>query len=177
MADQQDTVTGRTGNGERSGSGLSGKTQAAAEQMKNTVASQVEQTRKRAESAQAQAAERVRRVALQLRHASETLRSEDEFAARLAERMSGSVDRVAGYVSKADVQHLRRDAESFARARPAVFFGGAFLVGLAIGRFFKSSSSQSEGQPRPRAQGTSPTLGDWRLEEMSVDSLASRGTT
>ena len=176
MADQQDTVSGRTGNGERGTSGISGKTHAAAEQMKNAVASQVDQTRQRAESAKAQTAERLRRVALELRHASETLQSEDELAARLTERASGSVERVAGYVSTADLRHLRRDAESLARARPAAFFGGAFLVGLAIGRFFKSSSARDEG-PQPRAQGTTQSPGSWRVEHAGADRPAQRGAT
>ncbi len=145
--------------------------------MKNAVASQVDQTRQRAESARAQAAERVRRVALELRHAGETLRPEDEFTARLAERASNGIDRVAGYVSRVDVRHLRSDAERFARSRPAMFFGGAFLVGLAIGRFFKSSPSKNDGQPHLRAQGTSASLGDWRAENAGADRPATRGTT
>lgn len=165
MADQQDTVSGRTGNGERTGSGLSGKTHAAAEQVKNTLTSQVEQTRQRAESAKAQTAERIRRVALELRHVSETLHPEDEFAARLTERASGSIDKVAGYISSADLRRLRGDAESLARSRPAVFFGGAFLFGLAVGRFFKSSSARNGGPPRVRARDTSPSLGEGRVQD------------
>jgi hypothetical protein len=176
MADQQETVSGRTGNGER-GSGLSGKTQAAADQMKSAVAGQVEQTRQRAESAKAQTAERLRRVAVELRHVSETLQPRDELAARLTERASGGVDRVAGYVSSADLRHLRQDAEGLARARPAMFFGGAFLVGLAIGRFFKSSPARDESAPRPRTQGTSPSLGAWRVEEAGPARATQRGTT
>ena len=177
MTDQQDSVSGQTGNGERGGSGLSGKTHAAAEQLKNAVASQVEQTRQRAESAKDQTAERIRRVAVGLRHVSETLQPDDELAARFTERASVSLDRFAGYVGSADVRRLRSDAERFSRARPAMFFGGAFLVGLAIGRFFKSSPAGNDGPARLRAQGTSPSLGDWRVADAEPERTAQRETT
>lgn len=42
-----------------------------------------------------------------------------------------------------------QDTEQFARRRPALFFGGAVLAGLAVGRFFKSAS--------PGASATSKT--------------------
>ena len=54
-----------------------------------------------------------------------------------------------------------------------VFFGGAFLFGLAIGRFFKSPPSLGNGQAR--AQGTSPTLGDWRVENAGSNHPARKG--
>ena len=100
----------------------------------------------------------MRRVALQLRHVGEALQSEDEFAARLSQRASGGVDKIANYVHSADVRQLRNDAESFARTRPAVFFGGAFLLGMAVGRFFKSSNLPSNGAGI-RGPGSSPALG------------------
>jgi hypothetical protein len=163
MANQQDVSAGRMGNGERGGSGLASKTHEAAEQVKGAVSGQLEQAKQRAESAKGQAAERVRRVALELRHVGETLQTDDEFAARLAQRASGTIDRVAGYISSADVRQLRSDAENFARTRPAVFFGGAFLLGLAAGRFFKSSGGQSNGGSRGLTMGsTSPGLGERR---------------
>jgi hypothetical protein len=177
MANQQDLNAGRTGNGgssngerggggvgERASGGLSARTHEGAEQLKGMVSGQVEQARQRAASAKDQAAQRIRRVAMELRHVGETLQPADEFAARVAQRASGSIDKVAGYVSSADVRQLRNDTESFARNRPAVFFGGAFLLGLALGRFFKSSA-QNGGYSRSQTQGTRPNFGQGRTSE------------
>jgi hypothetical protein len=174
MANQQDLSAGRAGNGERGGSGLgergmgsgiAAKTHETAEQVKGAVSGQVEQARQRAESAKDQTAQRIRRVATELRHVAETLQPSDELAARLAQRASGGIDKMAGYVSSADMRQLRNDTEHFARNRPAVFFGGAFLLGLAVGRFFKSSASQNDGPSRPQRQGSSPTAGNWRVND------------
>ena len=59
--------------------------------------------------------------------------------ARYAEKASDRIDRTAQYLSTTEPQQIMRDAEAFARREPAVFFGGAFLLGLAVGRFLKSS--------------------------------------
>jgi hypothetical protein len=39
-----------------------------------------------------------------------------------------------------------RDAERFARRNPAAFIGGAFVLGLALARFLKSSGEGSHGE-------------------------------
>ena len=48
------------------------------------------------------------------------------------------------YVSSADLKTTVRDVENLARRQPALFFGGAFLLGLAAGRFLRSSAGRSE---------------------------------
>jgi hypothetical protein len=49
------------------------------------------------------------------------------------------VERLASYVASADLSHLGDDVQRFARDKPLFFFGGAFILGLAAGRFMKSS--------------------------------------
>ncbi|HTV17703.1 MAG TPA: hypothetical protein VMG12_03505 [Polyangiaceae bacterium] len=128
----------------RSASGASGKIAAksheAAQQMKDAVVGQVDQVRDRASSAKAQTSERIQGVATQLQGMSDSLRENDPLAADLAERASRGVENVARYVSSSDARRLLRDTEQLARRQPALFFGGAFLLGLAAGRFLKSSS-------------------------------------
>jgi hypothetical protein len=80
---------------------------------------------------------------------SDSLRDEDPFTSELAERASRGVEGVAQYVSSTSAQSLIRDTEQLARRQPALFFGGAFLLGLAAGRFIKASSPQSSFE-RPR---------------------------
>jgi hypothetical protein len=48
------------------------------------------------------------------------------------------------------VDELVDEVGSFARAQPAVFFGGAMLAGFALARFLKSSG-QRAGQASPQA--------------------------
>jgi hypothetical protein len=69
----------------------------------------------------------------------DNLRSDDQMASMLAERASRGVEGVADYVASKDMRGLLRDTEQLARRQPALFFGSAFLVGLAIGRFLKSA--------------------------------------
>jgi hypothetical protein len=119
--------------------GLSAKSHAAAEQLKGSLVDQAGQVRQRAESAKEQAAERIRRVAKQLRQVSETLSDDDSVAANVADRASRGVEGVARYVSDTDARGFIRDTENLARRQPAIFFAGAFLLGLCAGRFMKSS--------------------------------------
>lgn len=44
-----------------------------------------------------------------------------------------------------DANELIGEAENLARSRPAVFLGGAFVLGVAAARFLKSSSSGQTG--------------------------------
>ncbi|HEY6556163.1 MAG TPA: hypothetical protein VI072_02780, partial [Polyangiaceae bacterium] len=49
----------------------------------------------------------------------------------------------ASYVSETDPRDVLQDVQDFARQRPAWFFGGAFLLGLAAGRFLKASGDRA----------------------------------
>jgi hypothetical protein len=136
-----------------SGTGkIAAKSQEAAEQWKDAVVDQANEVRDKAQSMKDHTSERIRGVATQLQNASETLRDDDPLVADFAERASRGVESIAQYVSSASAQTLVRDSEQLARRQPALFFGGAFLLGLAAGRFLKSSapgasspSSSSEG--------------------------------
>lgn len=118
---------------------FSAKSHDTAEQLKNNLVGQAEQMRQRAEAAREQTAHRIRRVATQLRNVSDSLREEDAIAATVAERASRGIESVAGYVSATDARAFVRDAELIARRQPAIFYGTAFLLGLAAGRFLRSS--------------------------------------
>jgi hypothetical protein len=132
------------GSSKRSASSTAGKIAAksheAAEQWKEAVVDQAQHVRDKAQSAKDHTTDRIRGVATQLQNVSDTLRDDDPLVAGLAERASRSVEGVADYVSRASAQSFVRDAEQLARRQPALFFGAAFLLGLAAGRFVKSSS-------------------------------------
>jgi hypothetical protein len=147
--------------------GLSGKSHAAAEQLKGSLVDQAGQVRQRAESAKEQTAERIRRVAKQLRQVSETLAEDDNVAANVADRASRGIEGIARYVSDTDAQGFIRDTESLARRQPAIFFGGAFLLGLCAGRFMKSSRPEGSFDSQSRGGRGYRTEGDVGYREQS----------
>jgi hypothetical protein len=144
--DQQNVGSKRSASG---GGKIAAKSHEAAEHWKETVVDQANQVRDQARSAKEHTGDRIRGVATQLRNMSDSLRGEDPLASELAERASRGIEGVAQYVSSASAQSLIRDTEQLARRQPALFFGGAFLLGLAAGRFLKASSPQTSFE-RPR---------------------------
>ena len=129
-------------------SSVASKSKEAAERIETSVTEGVERVRSQADDAKEKAAERIRRVASQLKTMGDSLRTDDAAAAQIAERASRSIESAADYVSTMDVRSVARDTEQLARQRPALFYGGAFLVGLAAGRFLRSSRPQGYGQAR-----------------------------
>jgi hypothetical protein len=142
--DMEQNVGSKRGASESSGSGGSGKIAAksheAAEQLKDAVVGQAKQLRDNARSTQDHTSDRIRNLAEQLRGASDNLRERDALAAGLVDRASQSIEDVASYVRSTSPRDLVRDAEQLARRQPALFFGSALLLGLAAGRFLKSSA-------------------------------------
>jgi hypothetical protein len=51
--------------------------------------------------------------------------------------------RFADEIRQRGVGEMLDDVHAFARRRPALFIGGAFLVGIGIARFLKSSADRS----------------------------------
>lgn len=103
----------------------------------------VREVRERAETSideqRGQFADRVRRLGDVLQSSSSELGRKDAFAQQLLEQASTRVQRAANYIETASASDVVDDLHSVARQRPGLFFGGAFLVGLAVGRFAKSS--------------------------------------
>lgn len=137
--------TGRAG--ETSRSGLPDRAHDASERLRETAIDKAGQARDRVREGfgegRQQVVNRIRGVGSALRSTSNSLRSSDDVVARYMETASRRIESAADYVSTAEVADLVREAERFARRQPAIFFGGAFLLGLAVGRFVKSSRSES----------------------------------
>jgi len=152
---------------------LADKAEQAVEQVKTAAIDRVQSAREQAQSGldqgRNQVGDRIRHVSSALRSAGDSLREEDEFIARYVTAASERIESVASYVGSADPKAVLRDAQNFARERPAWFFGGAFLLGLAAGRFLKSSAvgrdelelddSDLEELPR-RSYGSAPYRSD-----------------
>jgi hypothetical protein len=147
------------GNGNRQTVGdsnsLAAQSHEAAESVKNAALERLENAFASAESMKGQAAERVRGLGSAIRKVGEHLRVEEqEMLAGYAADASEHIESVASYIERAELRTVVNDTESLARRRPTMFFGGALLLGLAAGRFLKSSagssaSTSSAGQARP----------------------------
>jgi hypothetical protein len=74
-----------------------------------------------------------------------------------AERAAGQTDRLSEYLHDKEASQLIGDVEDFARSRPSVFLGGAFVLGIAAARFLKSSSGGSGGSGQGGSQTSART--------------------
>lgn len=100
------------------------------------------------------------------RAASDRLRTDEQsMLAQHVQRLGDGVGRVSTYLDSRTPAELVDDVEDFARKRPAVFLGTAFLLGMAAARFIKSSADanrvgapsgfgDSEGTRPERSYGT-----------------------
>ena len=69
-----------------------------------------------------------------------------EYSAHYVKTAADKLEGVARYFETSDVKTMARDAESYARRNPAIFLGGAFVLGVLAARFFKSSPTPAIGQ-------------------------------
>jgi len=103
------------------------------------------------------AADTLGAVAQSLMYSSQQLREQDRSSVGgFVEKAANRVDQWAGYMQNADTQEMAERVENFARREPALFLGGAFVLGLLGARFLKSSrkGEQSYGAPYPPRPNT-----------------------
>jgi hypothetical protein len=83
--------------------------------------------------------EGIRGLAGHVRSVAESMRREGAEVARAMARVSEDLTSLVKYAGSARAPRLVRDAERLARRQPALFLGGAFLLGLAILRILRNS--------------------------------------
>lgn len=90
-----------------------------------------------------QAVDQLGSVAQAFRRTGSELRNQNkDTIAQYTEQLADQVERFTGYLENRDVDQLLHEAEGFARRRPELFLGGAFMLGLLVGRFVKSSGER-----------------------------------
>ena len=104
-----------------------------------------QQASTRVNEQKARAAEGLGSVASAIRQASEHLRSENQTLATYADKAVDQIQLFADRMRDKDPGEMVRDAERFARRNPTAFIGGAFILGLALARFLKSSGASDFG--------------------------------
>ncbi len=60
--------------------------------------------------------------------------------AHYADAAAEKITSLSGYLRESDVEEVLDQVQSFARQQPALFLGGAVLLGVVAARFLKSSS-------------------------------------
>ena len=130
--DQQSTTTHRVGEKVR--------------ELATTAQSRAgEQVRTQLDTGKSRAATALRDVASSLHHPGEL---GEDTVSRYIRTAGDQVQRAADYLENKDVREVVTDVEQFARRQPALFLGGAFMVGLFAARVLKSS--RDAGRPGDR---------------------------
>lgn len=85
-----------------------------------------------------------------------------KFTAEYSQLAARKIENVANYLERKSVREMYTDVESFARRNPAVFVGGAFVLGLIAARFLKSGTSTPSDHSRY-------AFDNWQDRQPSID--------
>jgi len=114
----------------------------AAEDIRQKVASTVASA---ADTQKNRAADGLGNIADVARQTGEDLRGQNEMLASWVNAASDQLRSIADRLRDRPAAELADDLASFARQRPALFIGGAFLLGLGVARLLKSSPDRAYG--------------------------------
>ena len=107
------------------------------------------------------AADTVDQLAQAIGHVSDDLQGQQPMVAAVAETAAEQTERIGQFLRENDVNQIVRNTEDFARRQPMLFYGGAFVLGLALARVLKAGgsaiSSSSNGQNGATSKSTVDT--------------------
>ena len=146
------TTSGQTTSGPTAGQQTGGNDLLQhAKQTTSEVVDQVQQQAgSRLDRQKDEAAKDLQQLAGAVRHLGDELGGQQQagpiaqYAAQYGRKAADGIERLTNYLRTNDTKALVSEIESFGRRQPALLLGGAFLLGLAGARFFKSSMSPSE---------------------------------
>lgn len=119
------------------------------EQAKQQAGRAIDTVREQASSRVAmqkdRAAEGLGTVAQALRQTGSQLQDQDQQGlSNYMDSAASQIERFSSYLQNKEVGQMIDDVENLARRQPALFLGGAFVVGLLGARFLKSSRPQPQ---------------------------------
>jgi uncharacterized protein YjbJ (UPF0337 family) len=106
-------------------------------------------------------------VAEALRASSGRLSSNNE-GGQYVTRVADGLDSVSTYFKDRELTDVIRDVEGFARREPAIFLGGAFVLGLVGSRFIKSSRAPRAQAGQPGGQLSTSSAPSYRIGSSSA---------
>jgi pyridoxal biosynthesis lyase PdxS len=165
MTEEQKRLNELTGNIKTETEAKKGEVVQAAQHLKEQVQSVGQDVKERTQSVIEEGKGRLTSsldgIALTLGQTSEGLQSNElGQLAPYGERLQDWTQGLSDYLKTAKPADLLHDVEKLARRQPALFLGGAFVVGLATARFLKSSAARSEA----RYASTNDVGGEMRYE-------------
>jgi|SRR5215204_319160 len=116
------------------GQGAAGRT-GLMDKVRQSASSQLGTQKDRATDGIGSVAQAVRQSTQQLRD------QQHETIAQYVEQAADQLEQFANRLKNKDIGEMAREAQDFARRRPALFIGSAFAVGLFGARFLKSSGT------------------------------------
>lgn len=122
----------------------------AKEQAKRAAAQVTEQAKSTVDTRMTDVASELGSVASAVRQTSYDISSENQTVARYGERIAEQLEGISSYLNEKGVEDVLTDLQDFARRKPAVFLGGAFMLGMVVGRFVRSSGDRygyEQGDP------------------------------
>jgi hypothetical protein len=137
-----DALMGNTDGLDASGSGVKARVGEKVRELATTAQVKAgDEVRTQLDSGKTRAASALRGVADSLLHPNEMgTDTISEYIRTAGDR----VQRAADYLENKDVREVVSDVESFARRQPALFLGGAFMLGLVAARVLKSSRKPND---------------------------------
>lgn len=169
---RRERASGATSDVSQRGSGAIGDAREKASEAAHEVRQKTERTLSRQKE---RATDRFESVSSALRDTSDNLRGQhEESVAGIFESAAEQVDRLSRYVRDRSVGELIDEIEDVARREPALFLGGAALLGIVGARFLKSSERRRmHASDRGRSQFGERREGwrreDWRREDWSAE--------
>lgn len=125
-----------------------GETMSAAKEKARHAATQAaEQAKSTVDTRMSDVAEDIDSVADAVRQTSQEISGENEVVGRYGERIAEQLDGISSYLNEKGVEDVLTDLQDFARRQPAVFLGGAFMIGMVVGRFVRSSGERNGYDP------------------------------
>lgn len=126
-------------------------------------------------------------VADNIRQLGENLKGDEQTSpiasvtAKYSDSIAGQVEQLSRYLEGKDLREMATDVERFARRNPAVFLGGAFVVGLLAARFLKTGNPNQSLMKRERYEREGVYLPDEtegiHLPENLDEMVSSKGGT
>jgi hypothetical protein len=144
--DIRDKAANLTGDVKRAAKDQASQLGDAAKDFAASAAGQVQDTMQRAVSQQKSAgADYIGSIAQAAERAAGEFDDAMPQAAHYIRQASEQIQSVADTVRDRDMRDLVGEVENFARRQPALFFGGALVLGFAALRFLKSSAPRQSG--------------------------------
>lgn len=126
-------------NGQNGNQSVKQTGEAILEQVKDKATNVIGEQKTNLTSGLSSVADSIRKVGENLRDSEEENRV-GQMTAQYSDQLAKGIERVTNYVENSDLRDIARDVETFARRQPALFIGGAFVLGLLAARFLKSSA-------------------------------------